>query len=129
MNKLFWKIIVPLLGGIGATICAISVFRFSGIKNVAALIVLATVAGGVGNQLFIWLGNELMHLNMWLVRPKEGETVLAFNRLPVDEPLSLQAGGKGKALSMLKQNGYPVPDGCVLLPESFTQGDITPAAW
>jgi len=129
VNKLFWKIIVPLLGGIGATICAISVFRFSGIKNVAALIVLATVAGGVGNQLFIWLGNELMHLNMWLVRPKEGETVLAFNRLPVDEPLSLQAGGKGKALSMLKQNGYPVPDGCVLLPESFTQGDITPAAW
>jgi pyruvate,water dikinase len=130
MNKLVWKITLPLLAGIGATICAIVVFKYSGIQNIGLLILAATIAGGVGNQLFTLLGNSLMRLNAWLIRPSEGEVVFAFNRLPMEEPYASRAGGKGKSLAKMKQEGvFPVPDGSVILSTAFVNGDLTPDAW
>jgi len=40
-----------------------------------------------------------------------------------------KAGGKGGTLSRLYQNGYPVPDGFIILPEAFSGDEINPAAW
>ncbi len=40
----------------------------------------------------------------------------------------LLAGGKGKILAKLFQQGYPVPDGFVILPAAFAGDDLTPAA-
>jgi len=130
MNKLFWQITVPLLAGIGATNCAVSVFKFSGIQNIGLMILAAIVAGGVGNQVFTLLGKGLMRLNLWLIRPREREVVFAFNRLPLEDAYASLAGGKGKSLARMKQEGvFPVPDGCVILSTAFTNGDLTGDAW
>lgn len=129
MNNLFWKIVTPLLGGIGATALAISVFKFSGITNLPLMILLATVAGGLGNQVFILLGKQLMRFDLWLRRPREGEVVFSFLRLPDDEAYTGKAGGKGKSLARLFKEGYPVPDGCVLLSNAFNSAGILPEAW
>lgn len=130
MNKLVWKIVVPSFAGVGATVCAISVLKFSGISSLGLNILAATVAGGVGNQLFTLLGNALMRLNAWLIRPREGEVVFAFNRLPLEEQYSSLAGGKGKSLARMSQEGvFPVPDGCVVLSTAFAEGDLTGDAW
>lgn len=39
------------------------------------------------------------------------------------------AGGKGGVLARLKQAGYPVPDGFVILPASFNGDELTETAW
>ncbi len=39
------------------------------------------------------------------------------------------AGGKGGVLAKLYQEGYPVPDGFVILPEAFEGSGIKPEAW
>jgi phosphoenolpyruvate synthase/pyruvate phosphate dikinase len=39
------------------------------------------------------------------------------------------AGGKGGALARLRQAGYAVPDGVVILPAAFAGGEIAPEAW
>ncbi len=39
------------------------------------------------------------------------------------------AGGKGSTLAQLLQAGYPVPDGFVILPTAFADGELTPTAW
>ncbi len=130
MNRLAWKISVPLLAGIGATICAVAVFKYSGIQNIGLMILAATVAGGIGNQVFTLLGNSLMRLNAWLICPRDGELVFAFDRFPMDEPYASQAGGKGKSLAKMKQEGvFPVPDGSVILSSAFTNGELTSIAW
>src|SRR5687767_11429950 len=39
------------------------------------------------------------------------------------------AGGKGGSLARLRQAGYAVPEGVVILPEAFKDGTIAPEAW
>jgi phosphohistidine swiveling domain-containing protein len=39
------------------------------------------------------------------------------------------AGGKGGSLARLIQAGFPVPDGFVIPPSCFTEGDLTADAW
>ncbi len=130
MNKLFWKILIPSLAGIGATICAILAFYFINKSLPGWGILAALVAGGVGNQLFTLLGNSLMRFNAWLIRPRDGDVIFAFNRLPMEEPYTSQAGGKGKSLAIMKQEGvFPVPDGSVILSSAFVNGNLTDEAW
>jgi len=40
-----------------------------------------------------------------------------------------RAGGKGRVLAQLFQSGYPVPDGFILFPEIFEDGEISEANW
>ena len=54
-------------------------------------------------------------------------TVRAFNELtPEQQP---RAGGKGAALAQLAQEGYPVPDGFVILSAAIAADELTPQAW
>ncbi len=129
MNNLFWKIVIPLLGGVGATVSAIFMFKFSGISNIPLLILLATIAGGLGNLVFTFTGKQLMRFDLWLRRPRDGEVVFSFLRLPEEEAFFGKAGGKGKSLARLYKEGYPVPDGCVLLSSAFDATGILPEAW
>lgn len=127
MNDRTRKLIILFSGIAGANIAAISVVVFGGIKNMLVLALLATLAGTVGNILFTQLATRLTHLQKRLARGHPGEMVYAFSRLPVEE--AARAGGKGRVLARLYQAGYPVPDGCILLPDAFDQDDLLPAAW
>lgn len=55
------------------------------------------------------------------------EMVRTFEELEVEQ--FPWAGGKGSALARLTQAGYPVPDGFVILPDSFDDDDLKPQAW
>jgi phosphoenolpyruvate synthase/pyruvate phosphate dikinase len=55
------------------------------------------------------------------------EMVRTFDELEVEQ--FPWAGGKGSALARLTQAGYPVPDGFVILPDSFDDDDLKPQAW
>lgn len=51
-----------------------------------------------------------------------------FRELPGD--VFSRAGGKGSSLARLYQAGYPVPEGVVILPEAFGDGEgLAPATW
>ncbi|APM39082.1 PEP/pyruvate-binding domain-containing protein [Clostridium kluyveri] len=39
------------------------------------------------------------------------------------------AGGKGYMLSRMFQDGYPVPEGFVILPAAFQEGELKSEAW
>ena len=53
--------------------------------------------------------------------------IRSFDELTVEErPL---AGGKGGTLSQLYQDGYPVPDGFVILPQAFAGDELTAGGW
>ena len=39
------------------------------------------------------------------------------------------AGGKGGTLAQLYQQGYPVPDGFVVLTQAFNEDGLLPEAW
>jgi phosphohistidine swiveling domain-containing protein len=55
------------------------------------------------------------------------EMVRTFDELETEKlPL---AGGKGAALARLRQAGYPVPDGFVILPDGFDDDHLKPQAW
>jgi len=55
------------------------------------------------------------------------EVVVSLTELTADRRPS--AGGKGGTLAQLRQAGYPVPDGFVVLPAAFRDDQITPEAW
>ncbi len=129
MNNKTRKLIVALCGAAGANLAAIATLLFSGIQNVAGLALAATLAGTAGNITFTWLGRQLLRLEKWLRRARPGEVVFAFGRLPLEEFVSAQAGGKGRALARLYQEGHPVPDGCVLLPAAFDGDELRSEAW
>jgi pyruvate,water dikinase len=50
-----------------------------------------------------------------------------FSALPLEE--YLLAGGKGATLARLFQDGYPVPNGFIILPAAFQNDQLHPAAW
>ena len=53
--------------------------------------------------------------------------VLSFrDHRPEEQSL---AGGKGGALAYLKQVGFPVPDGFIIVPEAFEEDQLRPDAW
>jgi phosphohistidine swiveling domain-containing protein len=121
------KVIVVILANAGASVFAITLIRFGGIKNTLALVLLGILAGTLGYLTFTWLGNQLMRLQKRLAFGKPGKAVYAFGKLPPGEAVS--AGGKGRVLAQLWQAGFPVPDGCVLLPAAFAGEELTAEAW
>lgn len=52
--------------------------------------------------------------------------IQSFTQLSTDT--FAQAGGKGRTLARLFQAGYPVPDGCVILPQAFDDERLLPEA-
>ena len=54
------------------------------------------------------------------------KTILGFAELASEDQPG--AGGKGGTLARLYQAGFPVPDGCVLLPGAFDGDELTPEA-
>jgi rifampicin phosphotransferase len=129
MNNKTRKLIITLGGTAGASASALSVIMFSGIKNILGLVLLATLAGTLGNLAFTWLVTCLLRLEKQMTRSNPGDVVFAFGRFPVEKANSALAGGKGQALARLYQAGYSVPDGCILLPGAFTQDDLCDEAW
>ena len=129
MNKIIREIISNTGRGVAATICAISVLTFSGIKNIPLLILLSALAGTAGNLGFTWLFGRIADGIQKRNRPHPGDTVIAFSNYPVEDSGLFPAGGKGLALAKMLQAGYPVPDGCVLTPAAFNQNNLTPEAW
>lgn len=55
------------------------------------------------------------------------DTVISFSKLSQD--LQPFAGGKGSMLAKMYQEGYPVPDGFVVLPCAFHGDKLKPEAW
>ena len=55
------------------------------------------------------------------------QPVYSFRELPAEA--EALAGGKGRVLARLFRRGYPVPDGCIVLPGAFEGETLTPAAW
>ncbi len=127
MNDRHRKVIVVILANAGASAFAITLIRFGWIKNILALVLLSFLAGTLGYLTFAWLGNQLMRLQKRLAFEQPGKAVYAFGKLPPGEAVS--AGGKGRALAQLWQAGFPVPDGCVLLPAAFAGDELTAEAW
>ena len=56
-----------------------------------------------------------------------GNMVKSFKELTSD--LQAYAGGKGGMLSKMYQEGYPVPDGFVIMPSSFENEKLNDKAW
>jgi pyruvate,water dikinase len=129
MNNKTRNIIIKICGNVGATASALSVILFSGIKSVLGIILLATLAGTAGSLIFTGLSTLLLRLQKRLSRAHPGETVVAFSRFPIESPDAVSAGGKGLSLAKMYQAGYPVPDGCILLPGAFDQDDLNAEAW
>jgi len=127
MNDRHRKVIVVILANAGASAFAITFISFGWIKNTLALVLLSFLAGTLGYLAFTWLGNQLMRLQKRLAFEQPGKAVYAFGKLPPSEAVS--AGGKGRALARLWQAGFPVPDGCVLLPAAFAGDELTAEAW
>ena len=55
------------------------------------------------------------------------DSVLSFDELVSGEDWN--AGGKGRTLATLYRQGYPVPDGFVILPPAFVDEELEPEAW
>ena len=55
------------------------------------------------------------------------ELVLSFEEFTAER--QALAGGKGGTLAQLRQAGYPVPDGFVILPTAFRDDQLRPDAW
>ncbi len=55
------------------------------------------------------------------------EMIRSFNELTAEQQ-SL-GGGKGGTLAKLRQAGYPVPDGFVIMPAAFAGDKLRPEAW
>ena len=53
--------------------------------------------------------------------------VLSCDRLGAEQ--GEQAGGKGATLARLRQRGYPVPSGFIVLPSAFTGDELKAEAW
>ena len=56
-----------------------------------------------------------------------GNVVRAFSEVPLER--AAPVGGKARALAELRQAGYPVPDGFVILPGAFEDDGLTAEAW
>ena len=127
MNDKLRKQTIKLIGIAGSSASAISVITFGGIQSVPGKVLLATLAGTVGHFVFTGLGILLMQLEKRLTRGRPGDVVYAFGKLP--EGTAVFAGGKGRVLARLYQAGYPVPDGCVLLPGAVAGDNLSATAW
>jgi pyruvate,water dikinase len=127
MNDRTRKQAVTVIAIAGASGAAMAVAFFGGIKNIVGMILLCSLAGTLGHFAFTWLGTELMRLEKQLTRGRPGKSVYSFSKLPKEAEAS--AGGKGRALARLYQAGFPVPDGCILLPAAFNGDELTPEAW
>ena len=126
MNDRTRKQAAKMIAIAGASASAMAVAFFGGIKNIVGMILLCSLAGMLGYFAFAWFGTRLMRLEKRVTRGRPGGAVYAFGELPAEE--ANRAGGKGRALATLYQAGFPVPDGCILLPTAFDGDDLIPAA-
>ncbi len=128
MNDRIRKIIgSQILPNVGAALFAMSFIASGVVQNIAAKVLLSFVFGTLGYFAFSWLGPQIMRLEKHLTRGRPGKVVYPLGKLPRE--LENSAGGKGRALARLTQGGFPVPDGCVLLPEAFAGEALTAEAW
>ncbi len=127
MNDRTRKTAVNIIAVAGSSASAMAVVLFGGIQNVVGMVLLAFLAGTLGHLAFTGLGVLLMRLQKRWSAGRPGDCVYAFGRLPPQE--APRAGGKGRALADLSQRGFPVPDGCIVLPAAFDGDDITGEAW
>jgi len=127
MNDRSRKIAVGIIRTIGSSVAALAVVLFGGLNSILATALLATLAGTLGYFAFAALGNWLMGLEKRWSLGRPGGSVYAFGKLPASDAPS--AGGKGRVLAALFQKGFPVPDGCVVLPAAFEGDVLTDAAW
>ena len=128
MNDRIRKLIgSQILPNLGAALFAMSFIALGGVKNIVGAVLLSFVFGTLGFFAFSWLGPQVMRLEKHLTRGRVGKVVYPFGKLPREVENS--AGGKGRALARLTQGGFPVPDGCVLLPEAFAGDALTAEAW
>ncbi len=127
MNDRSRSIAVTVIQIIGSSLAALAVVFLGGLKSILATVLLATLAGTLGHFAFTALGTWLMRLQKRWSLGRPGGSVYAFSKLRPEEATS--AGGKGRVLADLYQRGFPVPDGCVLLPVAFEGDALTDAAW
>lgn len=127
MNDRIREIAVKLIAGVVSTAAALSLILSGIVQGVIPTILLASLSGMAGHFAGLWLGRRLMALQKRASFGRPGSPVYAFAKLPPAEAAG--AGGKARVLADLYQRGFPVPDGCVLLPSAFAGEDLTPAAW
>jgi pyruvate,water dikinase len=127
MNDKQRKVAVTVLANAGAALFAITWMRSGLIENIPARVLLSFVAGTLGYFTFTGLGILLMRAQKRLSVGRPGLAVYAFGKLPPEEAAG--AGGKGRVLARLFQCGFPVPDGCIVLPAAFDGDELTAEAW
>jgi rifampicin phosphotransferase len=127
MNSRRRGLITRISGVAGASLCATAVVVSGRIHGLAAVIILSFLAGTLGHFVFTGLAALVLKIERQWPRERPGKAVYAFNTLPKEEQLS--AGGKGRALAVLTQAGYPVPKGFILLPAAFDADELTAEAW
>ncbi len=88
-------------------------------------ILAAVSCGTIGWFLGAWLGARL---SRWLQERAYAPSGRAHYRLAELPPGELNAGGKARSLAAMFQDGLPVPDGVVLLPEAFDGDALTTEA-
>ncbi|MFZ6026989.1 MAG: PEP/pyruvate-binding domain-containing protein [Chloroflexota bacterium] len=127
MNDKQRKVFVAILANIGAAASAITFVRSGIVPNIPAAVLLSFAAGTGGYFAFTRLGTWLMRVQKQHSYGRPGQAVYAFGKLPPQE--AVHAGGKGRALAQLFQAGFPVPDGCILLPAAFDGDELSAAGW
>ena len=131
MNGRTRGLFIKVLAAIGATASATTVVLLLGVGGrvgyAMGFVVLPFLAGTAGHFAFTGLGMLLMRLQKQITRGRPGAMVYALGKLPAEEAAA--AGGKGRVLADLYQRGFPVPDGCVLLPGAFAGDALSDAAW
>ncbi|MBE0697575.1 MAG: hypothetical protein IH586_11695, partial [Anaerolineaceae bacterium] len=127
MNERSRKTVIKRIAIAGSSMAAMSIVLFGGIQSIGGMMLLAVVAGTLGHIVFTGLGYLLMRLEKRLTRGRRGDFVYAFGKMPSEEGSA--AGGKARVLAGLFQKGFPVPDGCILLPGAFAGDAITGEAW
>jgi phosphohistidine swiveling domain-containing protein len=128
ISKKARRIIVLIVGNIGAPLLAISAFRLVGPRHLILALIASFIGGTVGYLSFTGLAMLAMRFVGQRVRGRTGKKpVYALGKLPqAEDPF---AGGKGRTLARLYQAGYRVPDGFIVLCTAFTGDDLRAEVW
>lgn len=127
ISKKARRIIILVVGNLGAPLLAISAFRLVGGKHLLLALIASVIGGTVGYLSFTGLATLAMRFAGRRVQGPAGEPVYAFGRLP--QAADPYAGGKGRTLAQLYQAGYRVPDGFVILCTAFVGDELRAGVW
>lgn len=127
MNDKTKRLIVAVAGQVGSPLFALSVFVFWGDLGFWRLLFPSFLAGTAGHFVFMALATLCLKAVGHGARGLPGMAVYGFGELPMAEEGA--AGGKGRSLARLKQEGFPVPDGFILMPSAFSGDELKSEAW